>query len=129
MRIGGTLHSTDLAMSPVELAREAEERGYYSLYLPEHTHIPTSRRTPAPTGEEVLGEEYKRSFDPCVALAAPRRAQTGSGSARASRSSHSTIRSPLRSSSRHSTSSQAVGWSLASATAGTERRWSTTAWT
>ena len=70
MRIGLTLHSTDLAMSPVELAREAEERGYYSLYLPEHTHIPTSRRTPAPTGEEVLGEEYKRSFDPCVALAA-----------------------------------------------------------
>jgi len=56
-------------MSPVELAREAETRGFYSLYLPEHTHIPTSRRTPAPTGDEVLGDEYRRSLDPYVALA------------------------------------------------------------
>ena len=57
-------------MSPVELAREAEERGFYSLYLPEHTHIPTSRRTPPPTGEEKLSEEYLRSLDPYIALAA-----------------------------------------------------------
>jgi probable F420-dependent oxidoreductase len=57
-------------MSPVALAREAEARGFYSLYLPEHTHIPTSRRTPAPTGDAELGEEYSRSLDPCVALAA-----------------------------------------------------------
>jgi probable F420-dependent oxidoreductase len=70
MKIGLAIHSTDLSMSPIELAKEAEERGFYSLYLPEHTHIPTSRRTPPPTGEEVLAEEYKRSLDPCVALAA-----------------------------------------------------------
>jgi probable F420-dependent oxidoreductase len=70
MEIGLAIHSTDLCMSPVELAREAEQRGFYSLYLPEHTHIPTSRRTPPPTGEEVLAEEYKRSLDPFVALAA-----------------------------------------------------------
>jgi probable F420-dependent oxidoreductase len=70
MKIGVTIHSTDLSMSPVELAREAEERGFYSLYVPEHTHIPTSRRTPPPTGDEVLAEEYKRSLDPCVALGA-----------------------------------------------------------
>ena len=69
MKIGLALHSTDLSMSPIELAKEAEERGFYSLYLPEHTHIPTSRRTPPPTGEEVLAEEYKRSLDPYVALA------------------------------------------------------------
>ncbi len=70
MKLGLTIHATDLAMSPVELAREAEARGFYSLYIPEHTHIPTSRRTPAPTGDEVLGEEYLRSLDPYVALGA-----------------------------------------------------------
>ena len=70
MEIGVVIHATDLCMSPVELAREAEARGYYSLYIPEHTHIPTSRRTPPPTGEAVLGEEYKRSLDPYVALGA-----------------------------------------------------------
>ncbi len=69
MKIGVTLHSTDRSMSPVELAREAEARGFYSLYLPEHTHIPTSRLTPAPTGDETLGDEYRRSLDPYVALA------------------------------------------------------------
>jgi len=57
-------------MSPVELAREAEARGFSSLYLPEHTHIPTSRRTPPPTGEATLAEEYRRTLDPFVALAA-----------------------------------------------------------
>ena len=70
MKLGLTIHATDLAMSPVELAREAEGRGFYSLYIPEHTHIPISRRTPAPTGDEVLGEEYLRSLDPYVALGA-----------------------------------------------------------
>ncbi len=70
MHIGVTIHATDKAISPVELAREAEERGFHSLYIPEHTHIPTSRETPAPTGTEVLGEEYLRSLDPYIALAA-----------------------------------------------------------
>ncbi len=70
MKLGVTIHATDRSMSPIELAREAEERGFYSLYVPEHTHIPVSRRTPPPTGEQLLGEEYKRSLDPYVALAA-----------------------------------------------------------
>lgn len=70
MKIGVTIHATDKAMSPVELAREAEARGFHSIYIPEHTHIPTSRRTPAPTGSDVLGEEYLRSPDPYVTLAA-----------------------------------------------------------
>ena len=43
MKIGITLFATDRSMSPVELAQEAEARGFYSLYIPEHTHIPTSR--------------------------------------------------------------------------------------
>jgi probable F420-dependent oxidoreductase len=70
MKIGVTLHATDKAMSTVDLAREAESCGFYSLYLPEHTHIPTSRRTPAPTGDAVLAEEYLRSPDPYICLAA-----------------------------------------------------------
>jgi probable F420-dependent oxidoreductase len=70
VHIGVTLHATDLAMDVPELAREAEARGFHSLYVPEHTHIPVSRRTPAPTGDAELGEEYKRSPDPLVVLAA-----------------------------------------------------------
>ena len=69
MQIGVALHTTDLSISPVELAREAEARGFHSLYVPEHTHIPTSRRTPPPTGGDELSEEYRRSLDPWVALA------------------------------------------------------------
>ena len=70
MKLGITIFATDLSMDPVELALEAEARGFYSLYVPEHTHIPTSRRTPPPTGDAVLPEEYKRTLDPYVALAA-----------------------------------------------------------
>ena len=70
MKLGVTLHATDETMSPVDLARAAEDRGFHSLYLPEHTHIPTSRRTPPPTGTEILGREYLRSLDPYIALAA-----------------------------------------------------------
>jgi probable F420-dependent oxidoreductase len=70
MDIGITIFATDLSMDPVELAVEAEARGFHSLYVPEHTHIPTSRRTPPPTGDAVLAEEYKRTLDPYIALAA-----------------------------------------------------------
>jgi probable F420-dependent oxidoreductase len=70
VHIGVTLHATDLAIDVPELAREAEARGFHSLYVPEHTHIPVSRRTPAPTGDAELAEEYKRSLDPLVVLAA-----------------------------------------------------------
>ena len=70
MKIGVTIHATDLCMSPVDLASEAEARGFHSLYIPEHTHIPTSRKTPPPTGEAELAEEYRRTLDPYVTLAA-----------------------------------------------------------
>lgn len=68
MKVGVTMITTDEAMSPAELARAAETRGYHSLWVPEHTHIPTSRATPAPTGEP-LDEWYKRMLNPYVALA------------------------------------------------------------
>jgi probable F420-dependent oxidoreductase len=69
MRYGVTIFPTDVSIDVVELARAIEERGLDSLWLPEHTHIPTSRRTPHPSGGE-LAEKYKRSLDPLVALAA-----------------------------------------------------------
>src|SRR5262249_23208981 len=69
MRLGVTMFGTDQSMRPDELAREAEERGFVSMYIAEHTHIPVSRRTPPPTGEEVLPDYYARAFDPFVALA------------------------------------------------------------
>lgn len=70
MRLGVTMFATDRTMAPHDLARAAEERGFASLYLPEHTHIPVSRRTPPPTGEDRLPDEYARTPDPFVALAA-----------------------------------------------------------
>lgn len=70
MKIGLTMFATDLAISPAELGRESEQRGFHSLYVPEHTHIPSSRATPAPTGDAELPEEYRRTLDPFVALAA-----------------------------------------------------------
>jgi alkanesulfonate monooxygenase SsuD/methylene tetrahydromethanopterin reductase-like flavin-dependent oxidoreductase (luciferase family) len=65
--------------------RAVEDRGLPAslLYLPEHTHIPTSRRTPPPTGDDQLAEEYKRTLDPFVALtmaaAATERLVVGTG--------------------------------------------------
>ncbi len=68
MDLGVTIFLTDRTIGPVELAREVEARGFTSLWFPEHTHIPTSRRTPAPMGEP-LAEEYLRCLDPFVAMA------------------------------------------------------------
>ena len=69
MRIGVTAFLSDRSIQPAELARAAEDRGFDSMYVPEHTHIPTSRRTPAPVGEP-LPEQYWRALDPFVALMA-----------------------------------------------------------
>ena len=69
MKFGVTIFPTDYSIGPAELARAAEERGFESLFFPEHTHIPTSRRTPWPGGGE-LPMEYSHSLDPFVALSA-----------------------------------------------------------
>jgi probable F420-dependent oxidoreductase len=68
MKIGVTMFPTDLAIRPDQLAIELEDRGFESLFFPEHTHIPIGRRTPYPMGGE-LPEEYKRTFDPFIAIA------------------------------------------------------------
>ncbi len=69
MRVSITAMVTDQSMTPAELAREVEGRGFDGVYLPEHTHIPVSRATPAPVGGD-LPEPYYRTLDPFVALTA-----------------------------------------------------------
>jgi probable F420-dependent oxidoreductase len=69
MDIGLTIFATEYAIRIDELAREAEQRGFESLWVPEHTHIPTSRRSPFAGGAE-LPEEYKHTLDPFVSLMA-----------------------------------------------------------
>jgi probable F420-dependent oxidoreductase len=69
MRFSVTIFLTDQTIGPAEMAAETEARGLHALYLPEHTHIPTSRATPAPMGEP-LPHYYRRCVDPFVALAA-----------------------------------------------------------
>jgi len=69
MHIGALIFPTDLSIRPARLARELEDRGFESMWVTEHTHIPTSRRTPWPGGP-VLPEEYRRTLDPYVALTA-----------------------------------------------------------
>ena len=82
MDIGLCIFATDYAIRIDELARAAEDRGYESLFVPEHTHIPTSRRTPFPGGGE-LPREYSHTYDPFVSLmaaaAATRRLKVGTG--------------------------------------------------
>jgi len=83
MDLGATLFATDQSWDPGELAAELEDRGYTSVWIPEHTHIPVSRRTPAPTGEDPLPDMYRRTLDPFVALtwvaAATTRLRLGTG--------------------------------------------------
>lgn len=68
MKLGITIFATDETIDVVELCRAAEEREVDSFWLPEHTHIPTSRRTAPPVGGDELPREYRRTLDPLVAL-------------------------------------------------------------
>ena len=82
MKTGLVIFATDYAIRIDELARAAEDRGFESLWVPEHTHIPTSRRSPFAGGAE-LPREYKHTLDPFVALSAAaavtRRLRVGTG--------------------------------------------------
>ncbi len=68
MHVGVLMFPTDYAIRPDQLARAAEERGFESLWFPEHTHIPVSRRSPWPGGP-TLPKEYWHTHDLFVALA------------------------------------------------------------
>jgi len=69
MKFGVMMFPTDLSIRPDELAREAEQRGFESIFYPEHTNIPVGRKTPWPGGGD-LPEEYRRLHDPFIALMA-----------------------------------------------------------
>ncbi len=75
MKIGLFMFATGYAMRIDELAVAAEERGFESLFVPEHTHIPTSRESPWPGGAD-LPKEYWHTLDPFVSLMAAAQATT-----------------------------------------------------
>jgi probable F420-dependent oxidoreductase len=69
MTFGVSLFATDYSIRPDEFARAAEERGFDSVFFPEHTHIPTSRKTPFPLGGE-LPRDYSHIHDLFVTMTA-----------------------------------------------------------
>ncbi|KAB2342518.1 LLM class F420-dependent oxidoreductase [Actinomadura rudentiformis] len=69
MEFGVSTFVTDDGIGPVALGRALEERGFSSLFLAEHTHIPAKRESPWPGGAE-LPRHYYRTYDPFVALSA-----------------------------------------------------------
>ncbi len=70
MRVGVTAFLTDRSMPVDDFARAVEARGYDSLYLPEHTHLPVALASPPALVKGVHLDDYKRSLDPFVSLAA-----------------------------------------------------------
>jgi probable F420-dependent oxidoreductase len=75
MDFGAAIFFTDYSIGPVELGRGLEERGFESLWAPEHSHIPLSRRSPFPQGGD-LPKKYYDVMDPFVMLAAAAAATT-----------------------------------------------------
>ena len=69
MKFGVAIFPTEYAISMTELAPAAEQLGFESLWVAEHTHIPTSRQSPWPAGGE-LPKHYWHTMDPFVALTA-----------------------------------------------------------
>ena len=75
MHVGVAMFCTDYAMPPVAFAKALEERGFESLWLPEHSHIPLTRESPFPKGGE-LPKKYYDVMDPFVVLGAAAAATT-----------------------------------------------------
>ena len=75
MDFGAMMFSTDYSIRPDDLAKLLEDRGFESMWVPEHSHIPSERRSPWPGGEE-LPQEYWHTYDPFVALTAAAAATT-----------------------------------------------------
>jgi len=69
MELGISMFPTDYSIAPTDLAVAGEERGFDSIWIPEHSHIPVSRMTPFPGGGD-LPKQYYDCMDPFVALAA-----------------------------------------------------------
>jgi probable F420-dependent oxidoreductase len=69
MHIGADIFLTDYSISPTELAEAMEQRGFESVWLPEHSHIPLTRESPWPGGGD-LPKRYYDTFDPLVVMGA-----------------------------------------------------------
>ena len=69
MKLGAYIFPTGYSIGIVELAKALEERGFESLWVTEHTHIPASRESAWPGGGE-LPREYSNTLDPFIGLAA-----------------------------------------------------------
>ena len=69
MHVGAAMFFTDYSMAPAELGRALEERGFESVWAPEHSHIPLSRKSSFPSGGE-LPKQYYDVMDPFVTLTA-----------------------------------------------------------
>jgi probable F420-dependent oxidoreductase len=82
MRVGAFYFPTDYGINMAELAKALEDRGFDSLFVPEHTHIPASRKSPFPGGGE-LPKRYSHTHDPFVGLsfaaAATKKLKLGTG--------------------------------------------------
>lgn len=82
MKVGAFYFPTDYGINIAELGKALEDRGFDSLFVPEHTHIPTGRKTPFPAGGE-LPKRYAHTHDPFVGLAfaaaATKRLKVGTG--------------------------------------------------
>ena len=75
MDFGAMMFCTDFSIRPDDLATLLEDRGFESMWVPEHSHIPADRRSPWPGGAE-LPQEYWHTYDPFVALTAAAAATT-----------------------------------------------------
>ncbi|MGX1810928.1 LLM class F420-dependent oxidoreductase [Nocardia sp. NPDC055321] len=71
MRFGVVLFTSDRGITPAVAAKAAEDRGFRSFFVPEHTHIPVKREAAHPgTGDASLPDDrYTRTLDPWVSLA------------------------------------------------------------
>src|SRR5215470_16908067 len=70
MEIGVAIFFTDYSMAPTDLAVALEQRGFDSLWVAEHSHMPMIRRFTHPLGEAALTKEYFDVMDPFVTLSA-----------------------------------------------------------
>jgi alkanesulfonate monooxygenase SsuD/methylene tetrahydromethanopterin reductase-like flavin-dependent oxidoreductase (luciferase family) len=70
MEIGAAIFFSDYSMTPTELAVALEERGFDSLWVAEHSHIPVTRRFTHTLGEAELTKQYYDVMDPFVTLSA-----------------------------------------------------------
>jgi len=123
MEIGAAIFFTDYSMAPTDLAVSLEQRGFESLWVAEHSHMPVTRRFTHPLGEAALTKEYFDVMDPFVTLSAAaavtKRLKLGTAICWESSATQSRPQSWLPRSTR---CRRAVSCS-ASAVAGMQRRW------